>query len=231
MKDQSTPKSGSAWTGTQVYSMAVICLLLGVAIGYLVRGSSASMPSGHPQVAQSSAAQAPAQMGNSNMGQMQQQPTPDQLKHMAEVQAAPMIERLKKEPENAQLLADIGNLYYDAGQFPTAIDYYQRSLKIQPGNGNVRVDLGTAHWYLGDADKAIAEYKTVLKTEPNKPNALMNLGVVEWQGKMDVDAAVAAWQKLLDSNPNFQERDKVLALMAQAKKHSSMKLPANTPKS
>ena len=44
-----------------------------------------------------------------------------------------------------------------------------------------------------------------------------NLGSVEWQGKMDIDKAVAPWQKLLDPNPNYEGKDKVLELMAQAK--------------
>ncbi len=50
-----------------------------------------------------------------------------------------------------------------------------------------------------------------------------NLGIVEWQGKMDIDKAVAPGQKLLDTNPNYEGRDKVLELMAQAKRHSGVK--------
>jgi len=40
---------------------------------------------------------------------------------------------------------------------------------------------------------------------------------------MDIDKAVADWQKLLDKNPEYPEKDKVLELMAQAKKHSGVK--------
>jgi len=40
---------------------------------------------------------------------------------------------------------------------------------------------------------------------------------------MDIDRAVATWQKLLDTNPNYEGKDKVLELMAQAKKHSGVK--------
>jgi cytochrome c-type biogenesis protein CcmH/NrfG len=58
---------------------------------------------------------------------------------------------------------------------------------------------------------------------PNKANTLFNLGIVEWQGKMDIDKAVAAWQKLLDANPNYKGKGKVLELMAQVKKHSGAK--------
>lgn len=40
---------------------------------------------------------------------------------------------------------------------------------------------------------------------------------------MDVEAALATWQKLLDSNPNYENKDKLLELMAQVKKHSGLK--------
>ena len=58
---------------------------------------------------------------------------------------------------------------------------------------------------------------------PNKANTSFNLCIVEWQGKMDIDKAVAAWQKWLDTNPNYEGKGKVLELMAQVKKHSGAK--------
>ena len=145
------------------------------------------------------------------------------MQQMADTQAAPLIEKLKADPTNAGLLANIGNVYYDARLFPTAIDYYQRALQSEPANTGVRTDMATAYWYIGNADAAIAEFQKSLSYEPNKPNTLFNLGIVEWQGKMDIDNAVATWQKLLDTNPNYEGKDKVLELIAQAKKHSGVK--------
>jgi tetratricopeptide (TPR) repeat protein len=83
--------------------------------------------------------------------------------------------------------------------------------------------MATAYWYAGNPDTAIAEFKRVLADEPNKPNTLFNLGVVQWQGKMDVKGALATWQKLLDTNPNYEGKDKIVELMAQVKKHSGIK--------
>ncbi len=127
------------------------------------------------------------------------------------------------DSNNAGLLANIGNIYYDTQLYPTAIEYYQRSLKIQPSNAGVRTDLATAFWYTGSADTAIEEFNKALSYEPNKSNTLFNLGIVKWQGKMDVNGAVAAWQKLLDTNPDYEAKDKVVQLMAQAKKHANVK--------
>jgi cytochrome c-type biogenesis protein CcmH/NrfG len=46
---------------------------------------------------------------------------------------------------------------------------------------------------------------------------------------MDIDKAVATWQKLLDTNPNYEGKDKVSQLIAEAKKHSGVK-PARKAK-
>lgn len=216
MTDTNRSTSNQQWTSVQAYTLAVICLLVGIAAGWLIRGSEAPAATLAETASASANSTTP---GDSTTPQ----PTPQQLKQMADTQAAPLIEKLKSDPNNADLLASIGNFYYDAQQYPTAIDYYQRALKVQPANTGVRTDMATAYWYTGNADAAIAEFKKSLSYEPNKSNALFNLGIVEWQGKMDIDAAVAAWQKLLDTNPNYEGKDKVLALMAQARKHANLK--------
>ena len=212
----STNEKNSAnanWTSVQAYTLSVICLLLGTAVGWLIRG---------PQAPAAVTASAPMSAPNAGAA-MNAQPTPDQLRKMADAQAAPLLEKLKSDPNNPDLLAGVGNYYYDAQQFPIAISYYQQALKQQPTNTAVRTDLGTAYWYTGDADNAIAEFNKSLSYEPTKPNTLFNLGVVQWQSKMDIDKAVATWQKLLDTNPNYQNKDKVLDLIAQARKHAGVK--------
>jgi cytochrome c-type biogenesis protein CcmH/NrfG len=145
------------------------------------------------------------------------------MQKMADRQAAPLLEQLKADPANAGLLEKLGDVYYDTQVFPAAIDYYQRTLKLQPANTGARTDMATAYWYSGDPDTAIVEFQKSLSYEPTKANTLFNLGIVEWQGKMDVDKAVATWTKLLETNPNYQGKDKVLELIAQAQKHSGVK--------
>lgn len=211
MADQKRP-SPDQWTSMQAYTLAVVCLFVGVAGGWLVRGSQA------PAAVAAAAVTAPGATNNSGA-----QPSPEQMKRMADTQAEPLLAKLKAEPGNPELLANVGNVYYDAQQFPTAIEYYQQALKVKPEDSSVRTDMATAYWYLGNADTAIAEFNRALDYEPNKPNALFNLGVVEWQGKMNVDGALAVWQTLLDTNPNYENKAKLLELMAQVKKHSGLK--------
>lgn len=216
MSETTNTSSTTKWTGVQAYTLAVVCLLLGMAGGWLVRGSQSPAAA---VAAESVSAPAPTSMG----GAMNAQPTPEQLKLMADKQAEPLLEKLKSDPNNPELLASIGNFYYDAQQYPIAVDYYGRALKAKPSDAAIRTDMGTADWYMGNADAAIAEFNKALTYEPNKANTLFNLGLVKWQGKMDINGAVADWEKLLATNPNYEGKDKVEQMIAEAKKHSAVK--------
>ena len=203
MPDTKT-SSTTTWTGVQAYTLAVVCLLLGMAGGWPIRGSQSPAAAAPAETA---SAPAPAGMGGGgamNGQATNAQPTPDQLKQMADAQAAPLIEKLKADPNNPELLASIGNYYYDAQQYPIAVDYYGRSLKAKPADAAVRTDMATAYWYMGNADSAIAEFNKALSYEPNKPNTLFNLGLVKWQGKMDINGAVADWEKTSGHEPELR---------------------------
>jgi cytochrome c-type biogenesis protein CcmH/NrfG len=219
MSQTGNNSSSVSWTGVQAYTLAVVCLLLGMAGGWLIRGSQSPASAAAAVETASPSASAPSTMG----GGANAQPTPDQMKKMADTQAAPLIEKLKSDPNNPELLTGVGNFYYDAQQYPIAVDYYGRALKAKPSDAGVRTDMATAYWYMGNADSAITEFNKALTYEPNKPNTLFNLGLVKWQGKMDINGAVADWEKLLKANPNYEGKDKVEQMIAEAKKHSDVK--------
>jgi hypothetical protein len=208
----------TGWSTTQAYTLAVVCLLLGGAIGYLLRGSepAAVVPA---QAAQS--AQAPAGgMGPGQIPGFGGVPGSGTSPEMVDKAAQPMLETLKKNPKDADTLAKLGNLYYDSQLYAKAIEYYGQALKVTPSNPDIRTDMGTAKFYMGDSDKALAEFEKSLSYKPNHPNTLFNMGIVKWQGKKDVKGAIAAWEQLLKTNPGYPERQKVEELLGRAKEHS-----------
>jgi tetratricopeptide (TPR) repeat protein len=151
-------------------------------------------------------------------GSAAQAPDSAQLKDMADTQAAPLLDKLKSDPNNPDLLSSVGNLYYDAHQYPAAVDYYARTLKARPSDAAVRTDMGTAFWYMGNADRALAEFEKALSYAPNNANTLFNRGLVRWKGKQDGAGAIADWEKLLATNPNYEGRDQVERMMAEVKR-------------
>jgi len=192
------------WTRIRAVILAAVCLTAGIAGGWAIRGTQTPAPTASTSVVAGS-------------GQVSQNPSPAQWKEMADAKAAPLLEKLKSDPNNLELIAGVGNVYYDAKQYPIAIDYYGRALKARPSDAAVRTDMATAYWYMGNADQAIVEFNLALHYAPNNPNTLFNLGVVMWRGKMDAAGAIADWEKLLAVNPNYVEKDKVEQLINEAK--------------
>lgn len=200
-------RSAAAWTSTQAYILAAFALLLGVAVGYLFRGSAspASAAVVTPAAQQSAAPQDSAASMQAAVAQA----------------AAPLLEAVNKDPKDYDSLVKLGDLFYDGKQFASAIQYYERALQIHPENPDVRTDMATAYWYSGDADKAVAAMETSLKYRPGHPQTLFNLGWVRWQGKADAKGAVQAWQELLKANPNYPQKEQIEQYIAKAKEHAA----------
>ncbi len=210
-KDSSHTKAG--WTDIQAYLLAIFCLVLGVALGYLFRGSASPVA----QMAQTSA----AVDGGVPQGQSTQPKlTPEQQKAMVDQAVAPLLATLKTSPDDFDTIVQVANLYYDGRQYPDAVKYYQLAARRQPTNPDVLTDLGTSLWYTGDADGAIAEFQTALKYRPDHPGTLFNLGVVRWQGKLDPKGAVQAWEELLRRNPDYPQKQEVQEYIDRARQHA-----------
>lgn len=207
VQSQSSSTTPAGWTGTQAYVLAAACLLLGVALGYLFRGSASP--------AASAAIATPAQQTAA------QQPSAAEAQAALAQAVGPLMEAVKKDPTDYDSLVKLGNLFYDAQRFPEAIQYYERSLAIHPENPDVRTDMGTAYWYSGNADKALAAMGTSLKYRPGHPQTLFNLGWVRWQGKADPKGAIEAWQQLLKLNPDYPQKQQVEQYIAKAKEHAA----------
>ena len=214
------------FTSVQAYTLAVITLAIGIAVGYFARGSApasatndtaqaaspASVPAGMP-----GGTMGGAQLPGIGSGQQQQGASPDMIAKAAE----PLLAQLKTNPNDFDTVVKLGNLYYDGQAYPQAIDSYEKALTIQPNNPDVRTDLGTAYWYTGNADKAISNFEKALAIRPNHPGTLFNLGIVKWQGKKDPNGAIMAWEKLLQTNPDYPQKDQVQMLIERAKMHAS----------
>lgn len=127
---------------------------------------------------------------------------------------------LQKDPKNRPALVQVGNIYYDTQRYDQAIEYYKQALTVDPNDVDVRTDLGTAYWYAGGADKAkeaVASFELALKVRPAYAQTLFNLGIVKLHGLNDPQGAVAAWEKLLSSNPGYPEAEKVRSQIEQAR--------------
>jgi cytochrome c-type biogenesis protein CcmH/NrfG len=216
--------SSSEWQAKQVYALAVVCLLIGLAVGYLFRGSrSPEPPANAMQAGAAPDASVPPGMGG--QGSMGGQPkvTLDQMKHMADKQAEPLLAKLKDDPKNADLLIQIGKIYFSTHQFKEAADYLGKSLEAKPRNVQIRTLLASCLYYDGDVDGAMQQLVQATTDDPKDANSLFNLGMIRWQGKKDAKGALAAWEQLLRTNPQLEmaKKAQVEKLMAEVRQGNS----------
>jgi cytochrome c-type biogenesis protein CcmH/NrfG len=213
---QASERQTKLWTSVQTYTMAAICLLLGVAVGYLVHSPNASSEFVPGAVA-------PSQSSSNGM------PSALDLKRMADKQVAPLLADLQKDPKNPELLAQIGRAYLAAQQYQIAEQYYEQSVSLKPTADTLN-EMSFVSYSLGDVDKAIASVNRARKLDPKNPKLLYNLGMFEWHGKSDPKAAIDAWREFLRLSPNDPKRDQVEKMIAQAKEHLNLAPGTKTDK-
>jgi predicted Zn-dependent protease len=217
----------------QVYVMAAIFLVVGLAIGYLFReaqspvspaqspavagmqsapansmasGKTAgvqSMPPGATMPAQQAAGSAPPSPHAGAMGGAGRMPSMAEMKQMADKQAAPLLAKLKSNPNDTALLVQVAAVYHTTYQFKEAAAYYNKAVQLDPKNVATRTKLASSLYRAGDADGAIAQLNQALTYDPKDANALFDLGIIRVQAKHDAKGAMVAWQQLLRANPQL----------------------------
>ena len=196
---QPAPPS-APWRPAQVIVMSVVCLAIGLVLGYLLRGSAPTEPApiaGMTANAAATSAPMGAAPGAPTAGQRASpgghpQMTLDQMRAMADAKAAPLLEKLKTNPKDAATLNQLGILYRDTHQFKEAEGYFEKSLEINPKNADARVDLASCLYYTGDADGALVQLNKALTYDSNHAGALMNIGIIKLKSKNDLPGAIAA---------------------------------------
>jgi Tfp pilus assembly protein PilF len=194
--------------------MAAACLLLGVTIGYFLRGSQS--PSKQAAVTTPVAQPTPATSGNGS-----ERPSLERMKQMAEKASAAALEKLKTDPNDFEALNEAGKMYRATHQFKEAANYYKKALQVHPDNAAVRTDLASCLYYTGDVDGALAQLDKAVSYDPKFFGALLNIGIIKMQAKNDPAGAANSWKKILETDANPQQKQMVKNLIAKAKQKNT----------
>jgi tetratricopeptide (TPR) repeat protein len=124
---------------------------------------------------------------------------------------------LATDPKNVRANTELANRLYDAGRYAESIPYYQQAYTSDPKNVSVSTDLATALYYAGRADDALKQFDTSLSIDPKHGQTLFNLGIVKRDARNDPKGAIAAWERLLTSVPDYPDAAKVRTMIAELK--------------
>jgi cytochrome c-type biogenesis protein CcmH/NrfG len=168
-------------------------VFFGVLVGWIVgsqQGTAARQAAPAPQ--QAAAPSAPPQ------GQQTAAP-------LDESRAANLRQAAERDPKDARVRAELGNVYFDAERFQDASRWYEESLKIDPNNVNASTDLGISYYYMNQPDRALAQFDRSLAIDPRHAKTLLNIGIVRAYAKEDLGGAVEVWKRVLEVAPDSTE--------------------------
>jgi tetratricopeptide (TPR) repeat protein len=110
--------------------------------------------------------------------------------------------KLKENPNDADALYHLADLYERNAQYKEAIGTYEKVLKLRPGSGYVYFKIGTAHSRLNQPSEAVTAFQSAIKYMPDYAVAYNNLGIA--YGKLNkTDLEIAALKKAIKLRPRY----------------------------
>lgn len=133
------------------------------------------------------------------------QATPDEpvSPEALEAMVAKVMQRLEKEPDNAEGWAMLARVHYVSGKFPEAVAAYEKLAALQPDNADVLADYADAlamNQGKNFEGMPMQLVRQALRINPAQWKALAMAGS-EAFGREDYPAAVDYWQRLLAVAP------------------------------
>ena len=165
MPEIKTTTASVNWTSAQAFAVALICLLLGLAGGWSIHKfivaarvadsvAPSTPPTGTPPAAPS--------------GALATMPSPEQLRKIADTQAAPLLE-LESRSQQCRTAHSPRQHLLRHQAVSDGHRLLRAFVEAAAGQRRVRTDLGTAYWYMGNADAALAEFNKALTYSQTRP--------------------------------------------------------------
>jgi tetratricopeptide (TPR) repeat protein len=115
------------------------------------------------------------------------------------------MQRISANPKDVAALKELGDLYFQAGDYPTAIEWEKKALEIEPQDVTALLALGAAQFNSGDSEGAKANWKKVVKLDARNAEAHYDLGFLALSVEpVDMATAKAEWQKVVDLDPTSE---------------------------
>ena len=168
-------------------TIGLVCLIVGF-LGGIIYSTYKSGATGMATPAQMSAPQASAPTM-----------TPQQSQRILSLEKV-----VAADPNNPNAWLELGNLYFDSGNFQGSIRSYVKYLELDPDNPNVLTDLGVMYRRNGQPQEALASFEKAMTADPSHQQSRFNKGVVLMQDLGRAEEATQVWLELTKINPDFQ---------------------------
>ena len=116
---------------------------------------------------------------------------------------------IKKQPNHAEALSILGDIYLFKNDFYKALDFYKRAepLSASPAIENFR--MGQIYIKQDKPDDAIQSFQRALEFKPSMKISLYQIGYVELVLKRDKGKTITTWRRFLDESPYDKQNEKI----------------------
>lgn len=121
---------------------------------------------------------------------------------------------LQADPDSALAQFELGNGYYEAGNWEQAVTAYKRAVELDPSYQAAYANLGVAYYQQQRFDLAASQYQKALELNPEDGDVAYNLGALYLQQALStgeqpnqdlINQAIAQLEKALEISPDLAE--------------------------
>ena len=109
--------------------------------------------------------------------------------------------RLKKTPDDAELLYDRAGIYINKERYDDAISDLKRATELEPKKKEYHALLGDTYFRTGDVEHSYKAFERVVELDAKDMEAYMKLGEIAFYSK-DYDRAMEHLSKVTSEDPN-----------------------------
>ena len=114
----------------------------------------------------------------------------------------------------ANMHAELGRAYREAGAHQAAADQFRSALAIRPAFADLRLDLARTLLDAGKPDDAATELDEILRTRPEWLDAMLLRGLAAYLAE-DLDLARAVWDAAAGRHPDEPRLETYRAMLAR----------------
>ncbi len=188
--------------GTRRITLAPVTLILIIALTFVLGLLTGSLLVQTPAPQTGAVQQQAAQKTGAAQTQAAQQPAPEVQQHIAELE-----KKALSDPSNRPLLVELGNAYFDTGNYAKSVQAYEAALALNGNDASVLTDCGVMYRALGQYEKALEKFARAKEVEPGHAFAMFNTGVVLNYDLHRHEEALKVWNELLRLHPDMTTPD------------------------
>jgi SpoVK/Ycf46/Vps4 family AAA+-type ATPase len=113
-----------------------------------------------------------------------------------------LIMTSEHNPIDARTYYQIGNDYYEQGDYEKAIENYNMAILLNPVFSEAYFNRALCHYHLKNYDKAINDYTKAADLDPRNPIIYNNRGDAYYR-KQEYGKAIKDYDKAISLNPNY----------------------------